>query len=176
MIVKIFLSSVVIIFIVLIIIILRAPKIFRVTRSILINASPSAIFTYANNPRLMQEWNPFTADDPTLKMTYTGPAEGVGAQSAWIGNAKTGIGQATITESQLNKKIIVRLDFEKPFKGTNYGEYVLVEQGTSTLFTWTINESTFIPRVLSQVMNLDRMIGDTFEKGLNKLKLIAEKK
>ncbi|MDO9182870.1 MAG: SRPBCC family protein [Bacteriovorax sp.] len=155
---------------------MRAPKSYKVTRSIIINATPAEIFPYANNPRIMQEWNPFTMDDPTLKMTYFGPAEGIGAQSTWDGNSKTGKGQATVIESEMYKKVTVRLEFEKPFKGTNRGEYLLEEKVSSTIFIWSLYEESFVPRVLSQVINLDKMIGDQFERGLAKLKTIVESK
>ncbi len=176
MILKISLSLVAIVILAVIVLILRAPKSYKVTRSILITATPVDIFSYANNPRTMQEWNPFTMDDPTLKMTYSGPAEGIGAQSAWDGNSNTGKGTATVIESVMYKKVSVRLEFEKPFKGTNHGEYLLEEKGTSTLFTWSLYEESFVPRVLSQIINLDKIIGDQFERGLAKLKTIVESK
>ena len=176
MILKISLSLIVIIIFVVIVLLIRAPKSYRVTRSILINATPAEIFPYANNPQTMQEWNPFTMDDPTLKMTYSGPSEGIGAQSAWDGNSNTGKGQATIIESEMQKKVTVRLEFVKPMKGTNRGEYLLEEKGLATLFTWSLYEESFVPRVLSQVINLDKIIGDQFERGLEKLKTIVESK
>ncbi len=176
MILKISLSLIAVIVLIVIVLLVRAPKSYKVTRSILINASPAEIFPYANNPRTMQEWNPFTMDDPTLKMTYRGPAEGIGAQSAWDGNSNTGKGQATVLESNMNKLVSVKLEFEKPLKGTNRGEYLLEEQGSSTKFTWSLYEESFVPRVLSQVINLDKIIGDQFERGLANLKTIVESK
>ncbi len=176
MVLKILLALIILLVLIVVVLIIRAPKFYKVTRSVLINAEPSVVFPYANNPRTMQEWNPFTMDDPTLKMTYSGPAEGVGAQSAWDGNKNTGKGQATIIESEMNKKVKVRLEFERPMKGTNHGEYLLEGQGSSTVFTWTLHEESFVPRVLSQVINLDKMIGTHFERGLSKLKSIVENK
>ncbi|MBC7660558.1 MAG: SRPBCC family protein [Chitinophagaceae bacterium] len=151
-----------------------APKVFVVSRSIVINASAAKIFPYVNNPRKMEEWNPFTAGDATVKLSYSGPEEGVGAQSAWEGNSNTGIGQATITESERDKGVAVRLDFKKPFEGVNYGAYQLEAQGDKTLFVWTINENSLIPRLLSRILNLDKMIGTKFESDMAKLKSLLE--
>jgi uncharacterized protein YndB with AHSA1/START domain len=153
-----------------------APKSLPISRSILIQAPAEQVFPYVNSPRRMQEWNPFTEGDPTLKMTYTGPEEGTGAASAWEGNSNTGKGQATIVEVELNKRVAVRLDFKKPFDVTNFGEYRLEAKGSATEFTWSIVETAMIPRLISRFVNLDRIIGGHFERGLLKLKTKAESK
>lgn len=148
MLIKILIAFVVLIICLVAYVFVAAPKNLPISRSILINAPAEIIFPYANSPRKMQEWNPFTAGDPTLKMSYSGPEEGVGAASEWDGNSKTGKGKATIVEVESNKRISVRLDFKKPFDVTNYGEYRLEAMGTSTQFTWTIVESATIPRLI----------------------------
>lgn len=176
MVVKILIGLAILIFCVVVYALVSAPKTVVIARSILIGAVPEIIFPYINNPRRMEEWNPFTKDDETLKMTYSGPDEGVGAQSAWEGNSKTGIGQATITESEINKRVAVRLDFKKPFVGTNAGEYRLESKDGATKFTWTITESALIPRVLSRILNIDKMVGAQLEKGLANLKTLIENK
>jgi uncharacterized protein YndB with AHSA1/START domain len=152
---------------------MATPKVVKISRTQLIQASAEKLFPYINNPRFIQLWNPFMDGDPNVKVSYSGPAEGVHAQWAWEGK-KAGAGQATIVQSELNKHVSLRLDFKKPFHVTNHGEYVLVLNGPSTEVTWTINETALIPRVLSRFMNLERMIGTIFEKGLGKLKVLAE--
>jgi uncharacterized protein YndB with AHSA1/START domain len=149
------------------------PKIVKISRSQLIQSSPDKLFRYINNTRMIQEWNPFIDGDRDVKINYGGPAEGTNAQWSWEG-AKAGAGEATIVASDPDKRVSLRLDFKKPFHVTNYGEYALVKQGTATEVTWTINESALIPRVMSRFMNLERMIGEHFERGLAKLKVLAE--
>jgi hypothetical protein len=151
----------------------KTPKILKIQRMQVIQASPEKLFPYINNPRLIQEWNPFVEGDPNVKLHYTGPAEGVGAQWAWEGS-KAGAGKATITECNPNRSVTVRLDFKRPFKVTNYGAYSLNPKGSVTEVTWLIDESALIPRTLSVFMNLDSMIGGQFEKGLQKLKNLVE--
>lgn len=153
-----------------------APKSLPISRSIVIRAPAEKVFPYVNNPRRMQEWNPFTEGDPTLKMTYTGPAEGLGAASSWEGNANTGKGQATIIEVELNRRVAVRLDFKKPFNVTNFGEYRIETKGAAIEFTWSIVETAMIPRFISRFINLDKIIGAHFERGLTKLKSLVESK
>jgi uncharacterized protein YndB with AHSA1/START domain len=156
-------------------ILIRTPQVIKITRSTKILATPQSLFPFINNPKLIQEWNSFTKGDSTLKLSYEGPAEGSGAKWSWNGN-KAGIGQATIVKSDPQSKVALRLDFEKPFKVTNYGEYSLVALDGQTEVTWTINETALIPRVLSNFINLDRIIGGVFENGLATLKTLAEAK
>ena len=149
------------------------PKVVKISRSQLIQSSPDKLFRYINNTRLIQEWNPFLDGDRDVKINYGGPPEGPNAQWSWEG-AKAGAGQATIVESEAGKRVSVRLDFRKPFHVTNYGEYALLPRGSATEVTWTINESALIPRLMSRFINLERLIGEQFEKGLAKLKVLAE--
>jgi uncharacterized protein YndB with AHSA1/START domain len=151
----------------------KTPKVVKITRTQLIVASPETLFPYINNAQLIQKWNAFVDGDPGVKITYGGPAEGAGAQWGWDGK-KAGAGQATITASEPNKLVKLRLDFKRPFNVTNYGEYALEARGTETEVRWTINETALIPRVLSNFMNLEKMIGAIFEKGLSQLKFLAE--
>ncbi len=176
MILKISIGFVILVAVLVIYAFVAAPKTLPISRSVLIEAPAEAIFPYVNSPRRMQEWNPFTEGDPTLKMTYTGPEDGIGAASAWEGNSNTGKGQATVIEVEANQRVAVRLDFKKPFEATSFGEYRLEPRGTATQFTWTIVESATVPRMISCFINLDRIVGGQFEKGLAKLKSIAESK
>jgi uncharacterized protein YndB with AHSA1/START domain len=156
-------------------ILIKTPKVMKITRSIKVLAAPQSVFPYINNPKLIQEWNSFTKGDSTLTLGYEGPDEGNDAKWNWRGK-KAGIGRATIVASETNSKVGLRLEFEKPFKVTNYGEYVLVPIDGQTEVTWTINETALIPRVLSNFINLDRIIGGVFENGLAMLKNLAETK
>jgi uncharacterized protein YndB with AHSA1/START domain len=149
------------------------PAVVKISRTQLVQSSPEHLFRYINNSRLIQEWNPFMEGDPNVKLEFSGPNEGNGAQWSWDGK-KAGAGQATILESEAGKRVSLRLDFKRPFHVTNFGEYLLAPKGSGTEVTWTINETAMIPRVLSRVMNLEKMIGAEFEKGLAKLKVLAE--
>jgi len=176
MVIKILIGFIVLVAVLVIYVFVAAPKNLPISRSILIEAPAQVIFPYVNNPKRMQEWNPFTEGDPTLKMTYSGPEEGLGAASAWEGNSNTGEGQATIVEVEPNQRVSVRLDFKRPFEVTNFGEYRLETKGSTTQVTWTIVESATVPRLISCFVNLDKIVGGYFEKGLAKLKSIVESK
>src|ERR671916_170765 len=68
---------------------------FSSTRTIVIDAPPSAIRPLITDFRAWTQWSPWEGLDPDLKRTYTG--EGVGAHYAWSGNNKAGQGSMTMT-------------------------------------------------------------------------------
>ncbi len=48
------------------------------------------IFPLIDDPRAMNEWNPFVKADPNIKLSYCGPPNGVGAANDFDGNNKVG--------------------------------------------------------------------------------------
>lgn len=93
---------------------------------------------------------------------------GAGTQWSWEGK-KAGIGRATIVSSDPCRRVDLRLDFRKPFHVTNHGNYELIPRGDATEVVWTVEETALIPRILSSFVNLERVIGGVFDKGLAKL-------
>jgi len=157
------------------IIVATRPADFRVTRSVAITAPPENVFPQVNELRNWEAWNPWGRLDPNCKMTYDGPAAGVGASYAWAGNNKVGEGRNTITESKPNERVRFRLEFAKPMKATNAAEFTFRPEGDQTIVTWTMTgKNNFIGKVIGLVVNCDQMIGGQFEKGLAQMKLLAE--
>ena len=73
-------------------------------------------------------------------------------------------------------KIIIKLDFFKPFEGHNTAEFTMLPQGDVTNLTWTMHgPAVFMSKVMQVFINLDHMIGRDFEAGLANLKKLAEK-
>lgn len=149
---------------------------FQVQRSLRINASPDKIFPLINNMRNMNSWNPFAEADPNIKITYTGPDSGKGARYEWTGDSKVGEGNIEITDASSPSKVTLRLNMLKPLEAHNTVVFTLVPNGNGTDVTWAMSgERPFIGKVMDAVFNMDRMVGGQFEKGLAKLKAIAEK-
>lgn len=149
----------------------RIPAVVPISRSRVLKASPEKIFPYLSEARRVQQWNPFLAGDPTVTMSFAGPAEGVGAQASWVG--KSGVGKSTVTEVEPGKRVAMRLEFQKPFRATNHGEYSLQPTEGGTQVTWLVNETAFVPRALSVLLDLDKLVGNQFEKGLAKLETLV---
>ncbi len=122
-----------------------------------------------------EAWSPWAKLDPAARQTYDGPPAGVGAAFAWSGNMQVGEGRMTITESRPNELVRLRLDFVKPFKGTNTAEFTFQPDGDQTGVTWAMTGTrTFIPKAIGLFVSCDKMLGGFFEKGLVQLKAVAE--
>jgi hypothetical protein len=152
------------------------PDTFQVQRTQRISASPDKIFPLINNIHSMNTWNPFSEADPEIKITYAGPDSGKGARYEWIGNSKVGQGSIEIIDVAAPSRVALRLDTLKPMEGHHTVVFTLAPNGSGTDVTWALTgERPFIGKVMDAVFNMDRMVGSQFEKGLDKLKAIAEK-
>jgi hypothetical protein len=69
----------------------------------------------------------------------------------------------------------VRLEFLKPFANTSLAEFTFKPQGTHTAVTWSMTgTNNFMAKAFHLVMNMDRMIGGQFDKGLADMKSTVE--
>ena len=151
------------------------PGEFQVKRSATIAASPVALFEQVNDHRKFAVWNPWLKLDPNVKNTYTGPATGVGSVCSWEGNSEIGAGAATIIESKPGELVRQRMDWKKPMEGTSTVDFTFKPEGGKTVVTWEMRGSNnFIGKVMCLFMNMDKMVGGQFEKGLADLKTLAE--
>ena len=152
------------------------PKDFRVRRSTGIKARPEKIFPLINDFRSWPSWSPYENRDPAMKRTLSGAAAGKGAVYEWSGNNKVGAGRMEITESTPPSKIVIKLDFIRPFEGHNTAEFTLARAGDTTNVTWAMyGPSAYVAKVMGVFMNMDTMIGKDFEAGLANLKALAER-
>jgi uncharacterized protein YndB with AHSA1/START domain len=164
-----------VIIVVLVVIVALQPSDFRVTRSTTISAPPPAVFAQVNDFHKWQAWNPWGKIDPAMKQTYEGAPAGTGAIYTWSGNNEVGEGRMTITDSRPNELIRVKLEFFKPFAGTNTADFTFKPEGNQTLVTWSMfGEKNFMAKAIHLVMNMDKMIGGQFEKGLADMKSVVE--
>jgi hypothetical protein len=150
---------------------------FTVTRNALIPAAPSDIFPFVNNFHEWTKWSPWEAVDPKLNRTYSGNESGVGAKYAWSGNNKAGSGTMEIVGSEEPRKINIRLEFTKPMKAVNPTSFTLVPEGDGTRVTWTMTgENKGLGKIFALFMNMDKLVGRDFEKGLGALSVAATQK
>ena len=164
-----------VIIVVLVIIVALQPSEFRVARSTSIAAPASAVFAQVNDFHKWQAWNPWGKIDPAMKQSYEGARAGTGAIYTWSGNNEVGEGRMTITESRPNELIRVKLEFFKPFAATNTADFTFKPEGNQTLVTWSMfGEKNFTAKAVHLVMNMDKMIGGQFEKGLADMKSVVE--
>ena len=152
------------------------PDTFRVERSTSIKAPPEKVFALINDFHNWKQWSPWENIDPNLKRTYSGAARGKGTAYAWEGNSKVGTGSMEILDTTPPAKIVIKLDFMKPFEAHNTAEYTLEAKGDTTNVTWAMyGPSPYLTKVIGVFMSMDKMVGKDFETGLANMKAAAEK-
>ena len=150
------------------------PAAFRVERSATIPAPPAVVFAQVNDFHNWDAWSPWARLDPAMKQAHSGAPAGTGAVYTWEGNKDVGEGRMTITESRPNELIRIKLDFIKPFAATNVTEFVFKPSASQTAVTWTMTgEKNYISKAVCLFMDMDKMVGGDFEKGLASLKTVA---
>jgi hypothetical protein len=159
---------------------IRKPDAFRVQRVATIKASAESIFSLINDFHRWASWSPWENKDPAMKRTFSGAGSGKGAVYAWDGNKNVGSGRMEILDTSLPSKIVIKLDFFKPFEGHNTAEFTMLPQGDATnigtIVTWAMyGPAPFMSKMMQVFMNIDNMIGKDFEAGLANLKKLAEK-
>jgi uncharacterized protein YndB with AHSA1/START domain len=172
---KTILISLAVIVILFVVIVALQPAEFRVARSTTISAPPEVIFAEVNDFHKWEAWNPWGKIDPAMKQTYEGAPVGTGAVYAWAGNKEVGEGRMTITESRPNDLIRIKLEFFKPFAGNSIAEFTFKPEANQTAVTWSMaGENNFMAKAIHLFMNMDKMIGSQFEKGLADMKAVVE--
>ena len=149
------------------------PAAFKIARTATIAAPPGKVFAAVNDFHNWQAWSPWMALDPNAKSTFEGP----GAKFAWSGNDKIGEGRMEIKDSKPGDHVLIKLDFIRPMQGTSDTEFTFKPSGSGTDVTWSMTgEDGFVGKAARYFMNLDKMVGGDFERGLAKLKAVAEAK
>ena len=152
------------------------PNEFRMQRDTAINAPPEKIFAILNDFKRWGEFSPWDKKDPAMKRKFGDITAGKGGYYGWEGNKDVGIGSMTIAESTPSTKLVIRLDFVKPFEANNIVEFNLTPQGGATRVEWSMRgPNNFMNKLMQVFMDFDKMVGKDFEAGLASLKASAEK-
>ncbi|MCA9562982.1 MAG: SRPBCC family protein [Myxococcales bacterium] len=148
---------------------------FTVQRVQQIDASPEVVFSLVDHLESWQKWSPWEGLDPNLSREYTGPDSGKGARYAWKGNKKVGEGNMTIAESVSPSKVGIDLAFLKPFKSESKSIIEIAAKGDQSMVTWTMKgQKNWFMKLFGFIFSMEKMVGGDFERGLAKLKTVAE--
>jgi uncharacterized protein YndB with AHSA1/START domain len=152
------------------------PDDFSVQRSVSIKAEPAKIYPMLVDFRQWPAWSPWEKLDPTMKRTLSGATTGPGAVYAWDGSGKVGAGRMEIKDAAAPSKVVIQLDFIRPFEGHNITDFTLAPRADSTEVTWLMRgPAPFVSKLMGVFVDMDKMIGKDFEAGLANLKAAAEK-
>jgi Polyketide cyclase / dehydrase and lipid transport len=152
------------------------PASFSIQRAIDIRAPAERIFPLINDFHQWGSWSPWENKDPGLQRSFSGATSGKGAVYGWEGNSNVGSGRMEIIEASAPSKILIKLDFFKPFEAHNTAEFTMLPQGDATRLNWVMRgPASFMSKLMQVFMNLDKMVGKDFEIGLANLKNLTEK-
>lgn len=152
------------------------PTEIHYVRSITTSASAETAFAVFSDLSRWNEWSPYNRHDPNLKFAISTPATGVGARYAWEGNKNLGAGRMTVTALNPGCSIDMRLEFDRPFKCDNHVEWRVDDEGDVRRITWSMDgrSNALMPRIFGLFVDMDKMIGSDWERGLETLKGIVE--
>lgn len=152
------------------------PDTFRIARSTTIKAPPEKIYPLMSDFRRGMEWSPYEKKDPDMKRRFSGAPNGKGSIYEFEGNGEVGAGRLEITDVTPPNKVVLRLDMIKPFEGSNVIEYAIAPKGSATEVTWSMHgHQPLLARAICLFLDMDKMVGADFERGLASLKSIAER-
>ncbi len=153
----------------------KRPDTFQIKRSKNIQADPEDIFPYLNDLHAFRSWSPWEEKDPAMKRIHSGADSGVGAAYEWDGDKTVGKGRMEIVESVPHSKVGIKLDFIKPFEAHNRVDFELSSRNDITEVSWIMSGSnSFMSKLMSLFVSMDKMVGPDFESGLAKLKELVE--
>jgi len=162
---------------VFVLVVASRPADFRITRTATIAAPPDIVFPQVNDFHNWDAWSPWAKLDPAMKQTYEGAPSGVGAIYTWAGNSEVGEGRMTITGSETNELVQINLEFLKPFAAVNTTEFTFTPGTNQTQVIWSMSgKNNFMAKAFGLFVNMDKMVGADFEKGLAQLKAVSEQK
>jgi len=151
------------------------PDTFQVVRTALVKAPPEKIFAVVNDLRGWRAWSPYEKKDSDMRRTFEGPPAGKDAVYAWDGNNNVGQGRMEIIDVSAPSRIVIKLDFLRPFEAHNTATFTMIPEGDATSVTWAMDgPAQFVGKVMGVFVDLDKMIGRDFEAGLANLKALAE--
>ena len=151
------------------------PADFRIVRTTTISAPQEAVFGLVNDFHQWEKWSPWAKMDPSMKTTYSGAPSGVGSSYAWEGNSQVGSGQMTLVENHVADRVGIKLEFLKPMPASNMAVFTFKPEGSATAVTWEMTGvNGFMGKAFGLIMNIDKLVGADFEKGLAQMKAVAE--
>jgi uncharacterized protein YndB with AHSA1/START domain len=152
------------------------PAAFHIERSLAMAASPATVFAQIDDFHAWAAWSPWDKLDPKMEKTFSGAPAGVGAVYAWRSDdGKVGQGRMTMERADAPTRVVVKLEFLKPFTATNTVAFSIAPATGGSQVTWAMDgRNGFMMKLFGLLMNMDKMVGGDFERGLAGLRKVAE--
>lgn len=166
------------ILVLVLVIALFVKKEYEIEREVVITKNKQQVFEYVKYLKNQDNYSKWNMTDPNSKREYKGEDGTVGFYTSWDSeNKNVGKGEQTIAKLVEGERVEFDLHFIKPFDG-KAKSYIALEalSETQTKVKWGFNSSMPYPmNIMRVVMNMEKMLGDDLQTGLNNLKNILEK-
>jgi len=154
----------------------RRPDRFVVRRTADIRAPTDRVFALIDDFRQWPRWSPWEKLDPNLKRTLSGAEAGRGSVYEWEGDKRVGAGRMEIMDSVPHARIDIKLTFLRPFRADNRTTFAITPVDGASHVLWEMTgTNNLLFKLMGLVMNMDKMVGTDFEKGLAAMKAEAER-
>ncbi len=157
----------------LLIIALFTSKEYQVTRDIVIGQPSRKVFDFIKYLRNQDNFSKWATMDPDMKKEYRGTDGTPGFVSAWESEKKNvDKGEQEIIKITDGERIDFSIHFIKPIDGLATAYMTTTgESENQTRVTWSLKAGMKYPMNLMLLfMNMEKMIGDDLQIGLNNLK------
>jgi len=153
-------------------------KDFGSVKEVTVNKPLPEVFAYVSHLKNQNDYGVWAKKDPNIKQEYRGVDGTPGFVSAWEGNSDVGKGEQKIVTVEDGKRVDFELHFIKPFE--SFAPAWMETEAISpaqTKVKWGMSGTMSYPfNVMRLFMNMDKMIGEDLQTGLNNLKAQLEKK
>jgi uncharacterized membrane protein len=153
-------------------------KDYAVEKEIVINRPKQQVFDYIKYLKNQNEYSKWAKMDANMKTSFSGTDGTPGFISAWDSEkGDVGKGEQEIKKITEGERIETEIRFIKPFPSTA-PSYMITEEIApgQTKVRWGFSGRMPYPMNFMRVfMNMEKMIGDDLQTGLNNLKTIVEK-
>lgn len=153
---------------------LFVPKKYNLEKEITINAPREKVWPQVSSLANTHKWNPWSEQDPNIQVSFEGQDGTVGSVYKWQ-SKEVGSGNQTITKLEQPGRVESHIHFIKPFEGEADVFIDLKEEGSGTKVTWGFTTQYKYPmNVMLLFVNMDKVMGEAYGKGLANLKRISE--
>lgn len=153
---------------------LTLPRHVHVERSVTIDAPREAVFDLVNGFTRFTDWSPWHELDPYATYRLEGPKSGVGSAIGWQGDPDAvGSGRIRIVESRPHESVTSDVLFGPQRRATT--RLTLATSGGGTTVRWSLDTDMGAnPFARYAGVLLDWFVGRDLQKGLERLKALAE--
>lgn len=156
---------------------LFVPKEYGATRTVVIDRPLDEVYDFAKYLKNQNQYGKWNLIDPAMEHYYEGEDGTVGFVSGWKSeNPEVGHGEQEIIAIQEKQRIDYELRFIEPFEGKDKAFMTFSEiDPNQTEVGWGFDGKMSYPmNLMIPLMNMEEMIGDDFQTGLDNLKRLLE--